>query len=132
LSSALDAYDRAVSCWRGPLLPDVTAGWAEPEQERLRVGYVEAAIRRGELLLASGDAYEPELLAGSVLAVEPWSERAYRLLMGTYLERSDRPAARRAFERCRAMCDELGVEPEPATRMLEHRLAEPPRAAAVC
>ncbi|MGH9050585.1 MAG: BTAD domain-containing putative transcriptional regulator, partial [Acidimicrobiia bacterium] len=125
LSLALDAYGRAVSSWRGPLLADVTAAWAEPEQERLRVRYLEAATRRGELLLAAGETHEPELLAGAVLRLEPWSERAYRLLMGTHLERGDRPAALRTLERCRAMCADLGVEPEPETRMLERRLAEP-------
>jgi LuxR family maltose regulon positive regulatory protein len=125
LSLALEAYGRAVSTWRGPLLPDVTAGWAESEQERLRVRYLDAATRRGELLLASGETHEPELLAGAVLGLEPWSERAYRLLVSTYLERGDRSAARRALERCQAMCADLGVAPEPETRMLGRRLSEP-------
>jgi DNA-binding SARP family transcriptional activator/ATP/maltotriose-dependent transcriptional regulator MalT len=125
-SLALEHYRAAAAIWRGPFLSDADAIWAENEAERVRVRFLQAATRAGELALASGGVDESEALALRVLAVEPWSERAYRLLVATHLARGDRPAARRALERCHAMLDELGVEPEPETRMLQRRVDDGP------
>lgn len=124
-SLALEHYRSAAALWRGPLLADAHDLWAETEAERVRVRFLQAATRAGELALATGSVDESDELAQRVLAVEPWSERAYRLLVAAHLARGDRPAARHALERCHAMLDELGVAPEPETHMLQRRLEEP-------
>jgi DNA-binding SARP family transcriptional activator len=123
-SLALDAYQRALELVRGDYLADVSyQDWALPEQNRVRVRLVAAAVRAGELLAAAGRADEARQLGERALAMEPWSEPAYRVVATAHLAAGDRAAARRALERCRAMLDELGAEPEPATEAVERALA---------
>ena len=125
-SLALDALLRAVGLWRGPYLQDAGADWSELETERLRLRYLDATTRAGELLLATGDSVQPGRLAQEVLRLEPWSERAYRLLAATHLARGDRPAAQHTLARCTAMLMDLGVDPEPETAMLDRRARAQP------
>ncbi|HYF47334.1 MAG TPA: bacterial transcriptional activator domain-containing protein, partial [Acidimicrobiales bacterium] len=121
-SLARVAYARALDLWRGPFLADTPAAWAEAEAERLRLRFVAAWVRAGELALAAGDPAEAGARATAAIEAEPWSENAYRLLAGAQLARGDRAAARHSLDRARAMLDDLGVEPESATRLLERRL----------
>jgi DNA-binding SARP family transcriptional activator len=125
-SLALAALLSGVALWRGPYLLDAGAEWSELESERLRLRYLDASTRAGELLLATGDTTEPEGLAQEVLRLEPWSERAYRLLAATHLARGDRPAAQHTLARCAAMLIDLGVDPEPETSILERRAGAQP------
>ena len=53
---------------------------------------------------------------------DPWSEPARRLLAEARLAGADRSGALRALDDCAAMLQELGVGPEPATRMLARRI----------
>lgn len=122
LSIALEAYEAAVATWRGPLLEGMEAPWAETERERVRLRYVRAATRTAELALAAGRIIRSAELATQVLELEPWSERAYCVLASAQLEAGGQRASRRTIERCHAMLDELGAEPEAATLMLERRL----------
>ena len=48
----------------------------------------------------------------------PYDERAHRLAIAAHLQRRDGDAVRAAVAAARTMLDELGVEPEPGTRML--------------
>jgi LuxR family transcriptional regulator, maltose regulon positive regulatory protein len=99
------------------------AEWAGLERDRLRLRYLTAAIRVGELLLAHGDQHTPLSLGYAALDAEPWSEAAYRLLIATHLARGEHAQARRALARCQAMLADLQVEPEPQTRTLTYRLS---------
>ncbi len=123
-SRALPAYQRALALYRGDFCvgqPD--ADWAALERDRLRLRYLTAAIRVGELLLADGDEHTPLRLGHEALHAEPWSEAAYRLLISTHLARGEHAQARRTLARCHAMLADLQVEPEPQTQMLTRRLS---------
>lgn len=123
-SVTLRLLTEALELWRGEYLVDPSdADWASRQQDRVRARVVAAAVRAAELRLGAGDADEAAALADRAIAAEPWSEAAYRALVAAYLQRGDRAAARRALDRCHAMLDDLGAEPEPATRMLEEALA---------
>jgi DNA-binding SARP family transcriptional activator len=120
---ALPAYQRALALYRGDFCagqPD--ADWAALERDRLRLRYLTAAVRAGELLLADGDEQTPLRLGHEALHAEPWSEAAYRLLISTHLTRGEHAQARRTLARCRAMLADLQVEPEPQTLWLTRRL----------
>lgn len=121
-SVALEAYRAAAELWRGPFLAGSPAPWAEDEGERLQTRFVTAASRAAELALAAGDAGGAAALAERVLATDPWSERAYRVLATSQLHRGDRSGALATLNRALAMLDELGVEPEAATSMVVRRL----------
>jgi DNA-binding SARP family transcriptional activator/predicted ATPase len=78
--------------------------------------------------LASGDRDTAMVAARGILAVEPWHEGAHRALMRCFAIAGQPSAALAQYETCRHILDqELGVEPDPATRDLlrEIRTQEP-------
>ena len=69
--------------------------------------------------LASGDSDTAMAAARGILAVEPWHEGAHRALMRCFAIAGQPSAALAQYETCRHILDqELGVEPDPATRDL--------------
>lgn len=95
--------DAAAELFTGDLLlEDRFAEWAAPHRERLRA-------RRLELLRAAGSWEQ-------VLELDRTDEEACRALMLVHLERGNRQAAIRQFQRLRdVLRADLGVGPEPAT-----------------
>jgi DNA-binding SARP family transcriptional activator len=123
-SLALRAYERALALYRGDFCScQPEANWAALERDRLRLRYLTAAIRTGELLLANGDEHTPLRLGHAALHTEPWSEAAYRLLISTHLARGEHAQARRTLARCHAMLADLQVQPEPETQVLTRQLS---------
>jgi LuxR family transcriptional regulator, maltose regulon positive regulatory protein len=122
-SLALREYEQALPLYRGDFLADLPhAEWAAVERDRLRLRYVAAAVRTGELLLAAGDTDTPLELAISALRRDPCAEQAYRLLISVRLERDEVDAARAGYRRCLQMLSELRARPEPQTEILARRL----------
>lgn len=120
---ALGHLRRAVGRWRGDPLADAAyAEWAVPERERLRARFVAAGVRAAELLVADGQPEEAIRTATRVLSTEPWCEPAYRVQAVAHLASGNRAAALRSLERCHAVLDELGAEPEEATTMVGRRV----------
>ncbi|MDQ3978179.1 MAG: AAA family ATPase [Actinomycetota bacterium] len=69
--------------------------------------------------LTSGDTDTAMAAARRILAVEPWHEGAHRALMRCFAVAGQPSAALAQYETCRHILDqELGVEPDPATRDL--------------
>ncbi|MGQ0804703.1 MAG: AfsR/SARP family transcriptional regulator [Actinomycetota bacterium] len=122
LSLLLDA----LALWRGPYLEDVAAEpWAEPTRRRMHERVTAAGIRASELLVAGGRAHDAPGPARTALDADPWSEAAYRALIGAHLALGDRAAAKRALAACRDRLGELGVEPDPATDALAAEVGGP-------
>lgn len=120
---ALGHLRRAVDRWRGDPLADAAyAEWAVPERERLRARFVAAGVRAAELLVADGQPDEAIRTATRVLSTEPWCEPAYRVQAVAHLASGNRAAALRSLERCHAVLDDLGAEPEQATTMVDRRV----------
>ena len=123
ISLARDELERAVHLYRGEYLASASeAEWAHAPRERLRLRFVQAAVRAGELALASGQVETASELALRAIGSDPWSEPARRLLAEARLAGADRSGALRALDDCAVMLHELGVGPEPATRMLARRM----------
>ncbi|HKY15695.1 MAG TPA: BTAD domain-containing putative transcriptional regulator, partial [Microthrixaceae bacterium] len=122
-SLALGAYLEALEWYRGPLLADLDLDAADDmERERLRSRFVRAAVRAGDLLVATGRPEEAIAVAARACREDPWSEPAYRLEADGHLALGDRAAAVRAYRRCLAVLDELGLPPEPETERLGRHL----------
>jgi DNA-binding SARP family transcriptional activator len=125
-SLALHHLTLALSFYRGDALADLAgADWADLERDRLRVRFVTAAIRCGELLMATGDLQTPLDLALRALRTDPYSEAAYGLLTAVRLERGELDAARQTYRRCHKMLQELGLPPGPPIEMVARRLELP-------
>ena len=122
-SLALQHDLAAVELYRGDLHSDVPeADWFVLDRERCRARFVGAAVRAGQLLLGRGDADPAEAVAHRALAVDPWCEEAYAVLVGGALARGDRSSAHRMLARCLDALGDLGVDPSIATLQLERRL----------
>jgi DNA-binding SARP family transcriptional activator len=110
------AYRAALPLWRGePYGEVVEASWVVAERARLAGRYLEAAIRAGELLFASGDLDGARDAARRAIAAEPSQERAYRVLARVHLAADDIPGAARVVDECRTALAALGLAPARAT-----------------
>lgn len=122
-ASDLRQMDAALHLWRGePLVDLAPLAWVEEARDRLRRSFVRLGLAAGRAHLALGAPAVAVSRAVDVLAVDPWSELAYQLLVAGHLEAGDRAAARRALQRARDMLAELGVDETTATTMLARRL----------
>ncbi len=80
---------------------------------------------QGAALLARGDDGTAQELARRMLAVDPFSDAAIRLLMEAAALRGERASALGTFsEFSRRLAEELGIEPETATTALAGRIQE--------
>jgi DNA-binding SARP family transcriptional activator len=123
LRSCLASSRAGLDWYRGPWLADgrLTAS-DEIERDRLRSRFVGAAVRLGSLLAAVGEHEEAHRLAVDALRADPWSELAAALDVSCHLDRGDRAAAARSYERSCALLAELGLEPSEALTRLDHAL----------
>jgi DNA-binding SARP family transcriptional activator/tetratricopeptide (TPR) repeat protein len=93
--------------------------WRNEIQTRLRHN----ALRALAALIAGASGREGvtrrQTYARQLLEIDPTEELGYRVLMETYDAQSERSLALQAYQRCRKVLrDELGVEPDIATRRL--------------
>ena len=119
----LDELERAARLYRGDYLASASdTEWVRAPRERLRLRFVKAAVRAGELALAGNHLDRATELALRAIGADPWSEPARRLLAEACFSGGDRSGALRALDECAAVLDDLGVTPESATRMLARRI----------
>jgi predicted ATPase/pimeloyl-ACP methyl ester carboxylesterase/DNA-binding SARP family transcriptional activator/tRNA A-37 threonylcarbamoyl transferase component Bud32 len=121
----LAALIRAVSVYRGDLLPGYYEDWVQLERERLR-GVFE---RRMQVLLDrltdAGQWSEVQRWAEHWIALGHVPEPAYRALMISYAARGDLSHMASAYRRCvKSLQDELDVSPSTETQTLYQRLSQ--------
>lgn len=113
--AALAAYHSALPLWRGAPYDDVVSDWARDERSRWLRRYLAAAVRTGDLLLASGDTTGAIEAAGHALRADSSDERSYQLLARAHLADDDPHRSRSALEQCLVALDVLGVRPSTST-----------------
>lgn len=105
----------------------VTVPWIVERRERVRQLRCRALECYSSTSLRLGGTELPaaERSARSLVALEPYQEAGYRLLMETLAARGDAIQALQVYERLRSLLrEELGVGPGPETRMVHTRLLE--------
>ena len=118
-SAALGPMLDAVALWRGDPGELAAEEWALPAVEERRARLATLATRAGELLLAHEGAERAAALAEVALGVDPWSDRAHRLVVQAHTAAGDHSAARRALDRYRQALADVGVRPDEASRTLD-------------
>jgi DNA-binding SARP family transcriptional activator/DNA-binding CsgD family transcriptional regulator len=119
-AAAAAGLEDALALWRGDPLAEFAAGtWAVPMVARLTEAHDLATEDRIDIWLALGRHAPAAAELEAMVTARPLRERRWgQLIVATY--RCGRQAdALRAYQRCRAVLAELGLEPGPELRRLE-------------
>ena len=123
-AAALDAYDAALSLWRGRAFLDVADHPVlQPTALRLERLRVDAAEARAETLLGLGQLLDALTAAEALAAEEPLQERPVELLMRALAAAGRSVEAVRAYDAFRRrLAEEVGFDPSPELRALESEI----------
>ncbi len=124
-SDEVETLRQALALYEDDYLPDsLYEDWSGAERRRLRHLYLTTAERLARHLLRAGAWGETIEVCQAILARDNCWEAAYRLLMQTYGAQDNRSEVHSTYQRCVAtLCEELGVEPSPATKALFEQLS---------
>jgi DNA-binding SARP family transcriptional activator len=121
--AALSAARSALALASGELLAGESGAWVDVERERVRRELARGAHVVAESALAVGDAAAATAAAQDALDADPYDEAALRLLMRAHVAAGRPASALAAFAGMRErLADELGADPDPATRELHERV----------
>jgi DNA-binding SARP family transcriptional activator len=99
--------------------------WLSAERQHWNQRATTVLQELGAHALAGGDETAAREAARRALAVDPYSEGAVRLLIESAALRGERASALGLYEEfARRLDDDLGIEPEPATRELVERVRQ--------
>jgi DNA-binding SARP family transcriptional activator/tetratricopeptide (TPR) repeat protein len=120
------ALGRAVTVYVGDLLPeDGAAEWVVSTRERYRGQAAGAAGRLAALATSCGDLPSAIDAATRSLAIDPYRDGSWRLLIDTHLRVGDRAAAARARRQYAEVLEDLGVSAQPQVTAAVCRPARP-------
>lgn len=110
---------------RRPFLPGEDAAWADHWRDKLAGILVRALECRAQIYLWNGEHALAAEAARDAVALRPFRETAYQLLMRAHAAAGNTAEALRVYERCRTLiARELGVHPSPQTRAVHAEVLE--------
>jgi DNA-binding SARP family transcriptional activator len=102
---------------RRPFLPEAEGEWFEHRRQRLANTLVRALECRAKVYLWNHEHSLAVEAAHEIVALQPFRETGYQLLMQAYAAMGNAAEALRVYERCRVLIvEELGVGPSRETR----------------
>jgi DNA-binding SARP family transcriptional activator/tetratricopeptide (TPR) repeat protein len=114
---------RALSEYRGDLLPGLYDDWVLDARARLERDCADLCDRLCGALATKGDLTEAARAARRRIALQPLDEAGYRMLMQLQADLGDRAGAVSTYHHCASVLErELGIIPDPATRLVFERL----------
>jgi DNA-binding SARP family transcriptional activator len=109
-SAELEALDRAVTLYRGELLPeDGAAEWVVRERDRFRLHAALACARLADLHAHEGDLSAAVAAARRGTEIDAFADPAWRSLISAYDHQGNCAAAARARQEYADVLDDLGV-----------------------
>lgn len=110
---------------RRPFLAGEQGRWVDQRRERLASILVRALECRTHVYLWNGEHPLAVEAARDAIALEPFRETAYQLLMRAHAAAGNTAEALRVYERCRTLIsEELGVNPSPQTKAVHAELLQ--------
>lgn len=110
---------------RRPFLAGEQGRWVEQRREKLASILVRALECRVHVYLWNGEHSLAVEAARDAVALEPFRETAYQLLMRAHAAAGNTAEALRTYERCRTLiAEELGVNPSPQTKAVHAALLQ--------
>ncbi len=118
-----EAWESALQCYQGDLLPGCYEDWILPVREQWQRTFINALEQLINLLESQRDYPKAIDYAQQLLQHDLLRETTYSRLMQLYALSGDRAAALRVYHTCTTtLAHELGVEPGPATRNIYEQL----------
>ena len=128
VDQARAAAESAESLARRPFLPGEDGTWVEQKRRDLADVRERALSVLADACLRSGAAREAAKWAEELIALSPFREAGYRLLMEAHVAAGNRAEALRVYEQCRQLlAEELGAYPSPETDSIYRELLESPQ-----
>lgn len=115
--------ERALRLFRGEPLAGWDHLWADADARSLRSTHAELLERTGHARLVTGDPHGALQAAQQGLSIDAYNESLWRLAMQAEGRLGMRDSVSRRYQQLRGLLDDqLGLEPERATRALYHEL----------
>ena len=123
-TTTIEALDAALALWRGDPFADLDSVVAlAPAAERLRELRAGALERHAELLVSLGCLEAAVAELQDLVRANPLRERYTELLMSALYQQGRQADALRGYRYLRTtLVEELGIEPGPSARQLEHAI----------
>jgi DNA-binding SARP family transcriptional activator len=128
---SLERLTQAAALYQGDFLAGFSLrgcpafeGWMVLQQERFHCLASEALGRLVEGYEGQGDEVRALRIARRWTGLDPWQEAAHRSLMRLLALCGQRGAALAQYETCCRVAEEMGVQPEEATRALYERIRD--------
>jgi DNA-binding SARP family transcriptional activator len=126
VAEAVTKLRNALSLYGGEFCDDAYYPWLEGVRERFRNLFIEACGRLADLLAAAVEHEEALSVLDRAIKTEPVCEDLVRRAMAIEAALGRRAAALARYRKLEATLDEqLGVEPDPETQALVHRMLRP-------
>jgi DNA-binding SARP family transcriptional activator len=124
LVAAMTAYEMAVALYQGDFMADDPyEEWAVHSRERLRLAYLDTLDRLSHLYFGRGRYAACAALCQRIIERDACREDAHRRLMRCHNRQGQPHLALRQYQLCaEALRRELGVDPSPATSVLDERI----------
>ncbi len=108
---------------RHPLLPGEEGDWIDARRDRLRSILVRALECRAAVYLWNGEHPLAVEAAREAVALQPFRETAYQLLMRAHAAAGNTAEALMVYQQCRrVIVEELGVDPSPDTKAVHEAI----------
>jgi SARP family transcriptional regulator, regulator of embCAB operon len=102
---------------RRPFLASEAGPWVDEQRERLRTIFARASETLAKTYIWNGEPSIAVDVAKELIAIQPFRETGYQLLMRAHAAAGNRAEALLIYEHCRKrISDELGVSPSPDTQ----------------
>lgn len=99
-----------------PFLPGIDGEWVDSQRRRLERQHMRALECLAHMWIASGEPALAVETASKAVALDPFRESSYQLLMRAHAAGGNRPEAIRVYQRLRGLlATELGTEPSAET-----------------
>ena len=127
--AVLEHGTAALAAYRGELLPGLYDDWTLAQRDRLTAECVELGALVVDAGRRTGRWAEALQAARRRVELDPLDEVGYRDLIRVHAEMGDRAGAVSTYHHCASVLhEELGIEPDPATRKLLADLVDRPAA----
>ena len=126
VAEAVTKLRNALALYGGEFCDDAYYPWLEGVRERFRNLFTEACGRLADLLSAAGEHEEALSVLDRAIKTDPVCEDLVRRAMAIEAALGRRAVALARYRKLEATLDEqLGVEPDPETQALVHRMLRP-------